>query len=141
MISLLDILHLENEDENVEDGMPDVLTHSPYYNDEEATQVFSNKKNVFKLLSLNCQSLFSKFDQLQIYLNHYNNNNCSFPVICIQETWLSADHDVTQLQLDGYKFIYKPKLASLHGGVAFYIKESFDIKVLPTVVNDEICDS
>jgi exonuclease III len=140
MTSLLDIIQQESE-ENFEDGMPEFFIHSPYYSNEEAIQVLCNNKNVFKLLSLNCQSLCAKFDQLQIYLNYYSNNKCPFPVICLQETWLSADHDITQLQLEGYKFIYKPKLSSLHGGVAFYVKESMDIKVLPVVVNDELCDS
>ena len=35
------------------------------------------------------------------------------------------------MQPNGYKFIHKPKVSGLHGGVAFYIKDT---------LNDEICD-
>ena len=37
--------------------------------------------------------------------------------------------------------MYKPKCASLHGGVAFYINQSLDYTILPIAVDDNLCDS
>ena len=141
MTSLLNLLHLDYDEDDSNEGIPHLFEQSHYYNNEEVTQILTEKQNVFNLFSLNCQSLCSKFDQLQLYVEYFNKSTCSFSVICLQETWLSADHDISLLQLNGYKFIYKPKLSSLHGGVAFYIKDSLEFRILPSVVNDEICDS
>ena len=142
MTSLIDLLHLEYDEDDLDGGeMPNLFEHSPYYSNEETIQVLKDKNNLLNILSLNCQSILSKFNQLQVYIDYYNNFGISFSVICIQETWLSKDHDVTSLQIDGYYFIYKPKVASLHGGVAFYIKNTLDYTILPTTINDDICDS
>ena len=139
--SLLDVLNIANDADDRDEGIPDLFMQSPYVTTDEALQVLSDKRNLFGILSLNCQSLFSKFDQLKVYVNYYGDFGYTFSVICLQETWLDSSHDVTSLQLEGYNFIFKPKLASLHGGVAFYIKDTLDFKILPEAINDEICDS
>lgn len=95
---------------------------------------------MFTLLSLNCQSLFAKFDQLQIYLKHYVMSGCKFSLICLQATWLSAEHDTSMLHLDGYKFVYKPKSGSLHGGVAFNVSDTISYNIVPVAHNKTIWD-
>ena len=137
-MSLLELLNLA-DDQEVE--MPNLFTESPYMDNEEALNVLSKNKNQFNLLTLNCQSLMAKFDQLQIYMNFFTNADCPLSVVCLQETWLSAIHDVSMMNIEGYKFVYKPKSASLHGGVGFYIKDSLDFKVISTNINDDLCDS
>ena len=139
--SLLDILHNEYDVEDIDEGIPELFVQSPYYTNAEAIQVLADKNCVFNLLSLNCQSLPSKFDQLQVYMEYFNSSGCPFSIICLQETWLSADYDISLLHIDGYHFIHKPKASSLHGGVAYYIKNSIKFKILSVEVNDEICDS
>ena len=138
--SLLDLLNLNCDEDDIENGIPEMYVPSHYYSNEDAIKVF-NKNNSLNVLSLNCQSLFSKLDQLSIYLNLYDSSNCVFHVICVQESWLSAEHDVSCLQINGYKLIYKPKLASQHGGVAYYISDALKFQILPLVINDELCDS
>ena len=142
MKSLLDILNTQyDEDDEEGNEMPNVFSPSPYYSNDDAIDLLSGKKDVFTLLSLNCQSLFAKFDQLQVYLNHFQDSLCQFSVIGLQETWLSSEHDISFLQIEGYNFIHKPKSASQHGGVAFYIKNNIEYQVLPVTVDDSICDS
>jgi len=124
-----DLLDLLNEDNNVdEDEAPSIFQHSPYYNNEGLSQFFSSKPNSFKIFSLNCQSLNAKFNELKVYLE--GSCNSKFHAICLQETWLTRESDVSTLQLNGYNLISKGKLASEHGGVAVYLKDSFKYKVL-----------
>ena len=68
--SLLDLLHLEYDDDDLDEGIPDLLVQSPYYSNEDAIQVLNNKENLFNLISLNCQSLSAKLDQLQVYIDY-----------------------------------------------------------------------
>ena len=75
MTSLLDLLNLE---EDLDDEMPMLFVPSSYCATDEAQQVILDNKDKFNLLSLNCQSLFAKIDQLQIYLQQFATSECSF---------------------------------------------------------------
>ena len=138
---LIDLLQSEFNEDDFEDGMPNLFVQSPYYSYDDALRVLHDKNNEFTILSLNCQSIYSKFDQIQIYIDHYNESGSPFSIICLQETWLSAEHDITLLKLNGYNFVYKPKVASPHGGVAYYIRDTLNFQVKQTLIDDEICDS
>lgn len=125
-MSLLDILNEESNDNDEE--APSIFQHSPYYNDEGLEELFTVNQSSFKLLSLNVQSLNAKFCELKMYIE----NCCKsrFHAICLQETWLTDDFDLSQLQLEGYNLISKGKVASRHGGVAIYLKDSFNYNIL-----------
>ena len=75
--------------------MPNLLEHSPYYNNEDAIDLLKRKHNAFSILSLNCQSFPAKFKQLKIYIEKYKIAHCPFTVIALQETWLSENHDTS----------------------------------------------
>ena len=136
--SLLNILGTQL-DEN-EEGAPVIIEQSPYYDNEKAIELLREKQNMLTLLSLNCQSLHSKFPQLQGYLKNMENFNFNFSIICVQETWLSLEHDDTLYQLDGYNFVQTVRRCSTHGGVGIYIKNSLNYKVLPYIGNVDIWD-
>jgi hypothetical protein len=127
--STYNLLNLLNEDSyDEEDEAPSVFQISPYYNNEELKAFFCDNPHSFKLISLNCQSLNAKFNELKIYIE----GCCSghFHAICVQETWLNDTSDLSLLQLDGYNFISKGKSASQHGGVGIYLKKHFKYKIL-----------
>ena len=46
----------------------DIITHSPYTDEEKLTADLTIKQNDFTILSLNCQSLSAKIDGLKILL-------------------------------------------------------------------------
>jgi len=121
--SLLDLLDNSND----EDETPQIFLHSPYYSTEGIGHFLSTNNDGFKVFSLNCQSLNSKFNELKIYTE--GTFESKFDAICLQETWLSSSSDVSLLQLDGYNFISKEKCASNHGGVAIilYFKDTYTI--------------
>ena len=110
--------------------MPSLFAHSPYYDNESAIQLLKCKTDVLSILSLNSQSLQSKFDQLQIYVKMFEDELCPFTVICLQETWIKDNYDVSLLQLEGYTFIHETSSCSAHGGVAIYLRGNIEYKIV-----------
>ena len=133
--SLLDTLDNGDGNDINDDETPIIFQHSPYYELQTAINVLKEKQNVFSVLSLNCQSLHAKIDQLKLYLHYFNESSVHFSAICLQETWLSDNTDTSQLQLEGYTLISKGKSCSAHGGVAIYLRREFDYDIL-----DVSCD-
>ena len=123
MTSLLDLIECNTESNaSIEDDIPNLLRLSPYYDTDNAIKTLSHKNCTFKILSLNCQSLQAKYEQIKLYLQIYKNANIEFNAICLQETWLGEDYDTSLLHMDGYTLVSKGKKVSSHGGVAIYLK-------------------
>ena len=61
------------------------------------------------MLSLNIQSLNSKFDTLLVILSYLNDNNIKIDAICLQETWLSNGQDASVFSIPGYQLIHLGK--------------------------------
>ena len=99
--------------------------------------ILQSKSNSFTVLSLNCQSLNAKFDQLKIYLfENYNEHSIKINMLCLQETWLTADSDLSQFQIDGYNLISTGKSCSTHGGVAIYLHHKFNYNIIELTNSD-----
>ena len=131
---------LEGElDSDAENGVPDLMQRSIYYNNEEFTELLKTKDDVIKVLSLNVQSLNAKIDQLRIFLQMLQ-GSCDLDIICLQETWLSESSDISHLQLDGYTLISKGKLCSAHGGVAIFLNCKYSYDVLSVQSNSNCWD-
>ena len=52
-----------------------------------------------------------------------------FGAICLQETWLSSDADVSLLHISGYKLIHQGSKCTRHGGLIIYIHEEYTYKL------------
>ena len=125
----------ENTDED-EIEAPILFTHSKYFNNDDFIKVFKDKKDLFLILSLNCQSLNAKFSQLKLYLELFKQSNVTISAICLQETWLSSQDDISLLQLDDYTLISKGKSCSAHSGVAIYLHNDFNYTIIPNEQSD-----
>ena len=81
------------------------------------------------ILSINAQSLDSKYDELLLILNIAQSQNIRFHVICVQETWLNEMSDYSLVAIDGYKCIHQSKQAecSNHGGVITYVENKYEV--------------
>ena len=97
------------------DVEPDVMQQSSYHDDGSLTNLVEARTDVFSILNLNCQSLITKIVQINIKLQQLKSNGYEFSAICLQETWLSEDSDISPLKIDGYTFISRPK-NSFFGG-------------------------
>ena len=138
--SLLDLLSGEEQDRNAGDNVPMILQNSPYYDNDVFTNILCTKQNIFSLVSLNCQSLNAKYDEIKIFIENLRESSCKLSAFCLQETWLSDDSDASLFQLDDYNFISKGKSCSAHGGVAVYLHDSYDFKILPYYSYENIWD-
>ena len=122
-----DLKFLIDNDIDFDSNEPPLLEHSFYYENQNLVEPLATSTN-FSILSLNCQSLHAKFSQLQIYVEYLHQRKCDFDVICLQETWLDAESDLSLLQLNNYNLISKGKYVSPHGGLAIYLKNSYTYK-------------
>ena len=75
--------------------LPNIVQMSSYYDDDSLNNLFKDKGNSFCILSLNCQSINAKFDQLNIKIQQLKSNGYEFSAICLQEAWLSSDSDTS----------------------------------------------
>ena len=96
-----------------------------YMSDDALMNSLTERKDIFKVLSLNCQSLYAKFDQLYVLIEKLRRNGNEFDAICLQETWIDDNMDTSLLHLPSYNLISKTKTTSLHGGLAIYIKNCY----------------
>ena len=125
----------DGNDNNIENIPP-----SSYININNLNAILQNNKDNFTILSLNVQSLNEKFDQIKIFLHDLNDHGHKISAICIQETWLSDQHDQLFFQLEGYNFISQPKTSSNHGGVGIYLSESYDYSELQLYTGSQVWD-
>ena len=106
-----------------------IIRHSPYYVPSNLPSDLANKDNSFSVLSLNAQSLFAKFNGLQAILDLYSSQRIRFPVICIQETWITDESKLPIVSLEGYECFYVKPTSSSHGGLITYVDNEFDVSV------------
>ena len=110
---LTDIVGLVPDED--EENDINVINHSNYCVADKLPTFLGQDHGGLKILSLNAQSLNAKFAELQIFIDLWQSQNICFDIICIQETWLKRDIDVSLLQLPGYNLINQMKSCSEHG--------------------------
>ncbi len=81
-ILINNILHA-NDDTNT---FTRINLTSSYYDPNSIIKKFSNT-NIPLILSLNAQSLQSKFNALSEFITHLTNNKVKIDIIALQETW------------------------------------------------------
>ena len=126
------LLHLLNEEHShdLEQGMLDVLQLSPYTDEYSLTSVIKFKQHDFKIISLNCQSLSAKIDNLKILMHNLDNQQVYIDAICLQESWLSDLSDLSLLHVEGYQLISMAKHCSAHSGLVIYLSNKYQHEVL-----------
>ena len=108
---------------------------SSYYSHDNFEEILTCNRTKFSILYLNCQSINAKFNKLQILLDNLKKKQFEFSAICLQETWLANDDDLSLLQLPNYQCIHKGKSCSMHGGLIIYLnnKYNYSIHIKPDV--------
>ena len=82
------------------------LTH--LLNTEDSDELIQSRlhnTNGLSILSLNCQSLQTKFDYTIVLIDRFCNVNRPLQVICLQKTWFSANTDLSPYIIPGYHII------------------------------------
>ena len=63
-----------------------VIQHSPYFSDDDLLQSSIHTNNGLSILSLNCQSLYAKFDYVKLLTEKFAASNRLLQVLCFQES-------------------------------------------------------
>ena len=113
-MQLSNIIGLPNDD-----GEIILVKPSPYYGISSLPSQLRESNTQLNILSFNSQSLNAKFDEFQILPATAHIQNIRFYIICIQETWLGPNYDLSLLQIEGYKCFSRHKRpeCSSHGGL------------------------
>ena len=90
-------------------------------------------KTTFTVLSLNCQSISSKFEEFKLFINDLMDHHCYVDVINLQETWLCDSSYYDDFKLPGYDLYMQPHICTPHGRLITYFKSSLKVTVLNEV--------
>ena len=100
-------IHLDNIiDPPNNDGEMNPIKPSPYFGIDCLPLSLVHTRGQLDILSINVQSLNSKYDELLLLLNIAQSQNIRFHVISVQETWLSEMSDYSLVAIDGYNCIH-----------------------------------
>ena len=94
--------HNKEEDDNVE---TQIIKHSPFYGQTKFAD-FIRKSAGLSILNVNIQNIFSKFDELVCFIQTINIKH-PISAICLNECWISQEHDVAGLHLKGYNMFFQ----------------------------------
>ena len=109
--------------------------NSCYITFSDIASIFQNSHNEFITLSLNVQSIHAKFNQFYPIVRKLSSMGLYFGAICLQETWLASDADLSLLQLPTYNIIHQSSKCSKHGRLIIYLSEMYSFK-LRNLCND-----
>ena len=65
------ITHLLNENDNMDSDNIEVIEHSPYYSEADFQNMLKLNGTLI-IMSLNCQSINAKFDEVQLFVDRIN---------------------------------------------------------------------
>ena len=98
------VLHLNNGEKDDSSALP-VIPNSSYYDIDNFNSLVSNSVNRFGIFSTNIQSISAKFQELEVFVVELQSLKIYFSIICIQESWLREQDDISQIQLEDYNCI------------------------------------
>ena len=110
---------------------------NPYFDDlkkhsyVDTNELFTN--NIYKssplMLSVNIQSLNSKFNALDSFIADLFKNNVDISLVALQEIWQIDHPDL--FKINGFNFFHSQRRKNKGGGVGFYINSDLSCRVVP----------
>ena len=102
----------------------DIKLNCKYYTESQLKHSISNK-NGLSIIHFNCRSLNANFTKIEDCLNEIGK---TFDIIAISESWLNNNSIIPNLQ--GYECCHQPRISKKGGGVALFINNHLDFKIL-----------
>ena len=122
------MLNTQDDDSN-DSPYSNLDVQCSYFDENQYINNFKNLKNI-SILSLNIQSLPSKFAEFQELIQNLQINKCEPDILCIQETWQIPN--LSSVSLDSYN-VFECNLRSNHvqgSGVGLYLKKTLKFNIL-----------
>ena len=66
-------------------------------------------------------------------LELFGSQRIHFPIICIQETWITDESKLPLVSIEGYNCYHVKPTASSHGGLITYVDNSFEVAVIKKI--------
>jgi exonuclease III len=132
------LLFEENEDIDI---YREIDIQSSYYSPDKFCEKFKNSKNI-SILSLNIQSINSKFSSLSDLIHFWKEKGVIFDIICLQECYSIVIPTIFEISLY-HPIVFKTRTTFVGGGVAFYINKSLNFSVLNeySIFHEKIIES
>ena len=99
-----------------------------YYEEPHFLNKFKDCKSL-SLLSLNIQSISSKFNEFNTFISDLQRSNFKFDFIALQELWYVNDPGIFNLP-NYHCLIHNSRNTRQGGGVGFFINKSFNFNIL-----------
>ena len=124
-----DLTNLLNSETDYDEEAANIIKVSNYHDIDDilSKPIFTNT-NQFKVIGLNTESIFSKLDNIKVFVETLKSKNIFFDAICINECWL--DYFGEDLNLEGYSPFSLTRKISSKGGLITYILEDYKVKEL-----------
>ena len=102
---------------------------SSYYDLDNFDKLTSSTNKCFSILSTNIQSINSKFNELEAFVEDLGKHHFKFSAICLQETWLSDNDDLGLFYLPGYDCLSQGKHCCGKGGFIIYVDTKYTTEI------------
>ena len=122
-----DLNHVvENHFNNKEDNPENINLSLSLYHTHDS-MVATLLENIYELsiLSLNCQSLNAKFDDILLLVEELRQPHSEFSIICLQETWQDQKIDISSFYIQNCNCISEAEHYTSHGGLLIYVHTSY----------------
>ena len=97
-----------------------------YYTYHQFLQTFNIHQGL-SIVQFNHRSLFSNLEEIRVYLNELRP---TFDVITLSETWINTKQKLDLGQQPGYQLCHKDHNTKKGGGVAIYIRNCINFRIL-----------
>ena len=113
---------LGNDEEN---NFPNLVNHLYYCTEKDLLNAIKSS-NGLSILTLNCQSLSAKFDEICIFLNTLEHK---LDIITLQETWCCEMNQYKSYEIKDYNCFATGAKSSKHGGLITYNHKDYKFKL------------
>ena len=79
------------------------IQHSSYYDTDNLVILAGAYKDRLSIFSSNIQSIHAKFNELEIFIEELNNINFIFNVICLYESWIADNSDLSKIVMELFR--------------------------------------
>ena len=128
------LTHLLNEYNTPTDDEVNLISNSLFYSEDQFIDIHSHRTGL-SILSLNIRSINANYTEFKLFIDRVNSNN-PLSVICLNECWLEATHNMSDFYLPGYSLFHTTEKCCGHGGLMIYVHDQFSAK--PLKINEDI---
>ena len=118
---------LRIKDKNIDLG--DTFIPADYHEIESFIEKFKAAGNKFSTISLNVESINSKFSKLLTFLESLSEKDCYIDALLLQETWLTDEQcekdTLNRYKIPGYHTIPLGRKCGRKGGLIIYLNEKY----------------